>query len=59
MAWNNNKKPVPAGYGQPDRKLAADLSKAASRKDADQIARDDGHKDADAALRWLEGRSGS
>lgn len=47
----------PAGYGPQDRKLAEDLERAASKAEADRIARADGHQDAKGALNWLKGRS--
>jgi hypothetical protein len=50
-------KPSGNGYGAADKKLAAALRGAKSQKEADQIARADGHKDANAARGWLRGRS--
>jgi hypothetical protein len=47
----------PAGYGTADRQLAESLSRAASKGDADKIARDNGLKDAADAARWLSERS--
>lgn len=46
-----------AGYGPKDRKLAEDLAKATSKAQADKIARDDGHNDAQDARAWLKDRS--
>jgi hypothetical protein len=46
------------GYGAADRKLAADLAKAATPAEADRIARDGGLRDAKDARSWLKSRSG-
>lgn len=45
------------GYGDQDRRMAGALRNAGSTEEADQIARDNGLKDAKDAVNWLEGRS--
>lgn len=45
------------GYGDKDRELADALRSASTKKEADEIAKADGHKDAADAADWLKGRS--
>ena len=47
----------PAGYGPKDRQLAEDLRTAGSAADRNEIAKADGHKDAEGAAKWLKDRS--
>lgn len=51
-------KNVPEGYGEKDKKLSDDLGKARSPEEADKIAREDGHENAEDAINnWLAPRS--
>ena len=45
------------GYGDIDRKLFDELRSAASREEADKIAKDHGLADAEDAVNWLRERS--
>lgn len=47
----------PLGYGDLDEILAHRLFSATSAREADQIAQEDGHQDAEAAIKWLAERS--
>jgi len=46
-----------SGYGDSDQRMADALRSAGSKQEADQIARDNGLRDAGDAADWLEERS--
>lgn len=48
---------TPAGFGEVDRQLAEDLSRATSKEEADKIAQPRGFLDAEDAWDWLRERS--
>lgn len=45
------------GYGEQDERMADALRSAGTAGEADQIARDNGLKDAEDAMNWLRERS--
>jgi len=46
-----------SGYGKQDRRMARALRSAGTKDEADEIARDNGLKDAEDAEKWLRERS--
>jgi len=57
MPWIRHNGNYPTGYGNTDETLADRLFSAESRREADRIAREDGHDSAEDAVKWLADRS--
>lgn len=57
MSWVSHDGNYPTGYGEEDKDLADRVFNAPSRREADEVARQDGLRDAEDAARWLVMRS--
>lgn len=55
--WGRRGSEYPTGYGEKDEELAHRLFNAISKREAQQIAREDGHDSVEDAVQWLVDRS--